>query len=70
MLDGENGVAFGPGDPQQERAIATRRALEVERLKRIKDPKSRIMGIDTEALEEGGIGKGGIENRVNALTRR
>ena len=50
MLDGENGVAFGPGDPQQERAIATRRALEVERLKRIKDPKSRIMGIDTEAL--------------------
>ena len=50
MLEGENGVAFGPGDPQQERAIATRRALEVERLKRIKDPKSRIMGIDTEAL--------------------
>jgi hypothetical protein len=50
MLDGENGVAFGPGDPQQERAIATRRALEVERLKRIKDPKSRVMGIDTEAL--------------------
>ena len=50
MLDGENGVAFGPGDPQQERAIATRRALEVKRLKRIKDPKSRIMGIDTEAL--------------------
>ena len=50
MLDGENGVAFGPGDPQQECAIATRRALEVKRLKRIKDPKSRIMGIDTEAL--------------------
>ena len=50
MLEGENGVAFGPGDPQQERAIATRRALEVERLKRIKDPKSRVMGIDTEAL--------------------
>ena len=35
MLEGENGVAFGPGDPQQERAIATRRALEVERLKRM-----------------------------------
>ena len=41
---------FGPGDPKQERAIATRRAMEASRLQRIKDPKSRIMGIDTEAL--------------------
>ena len=28
---------FGPGDPQQEKAIATRRAMEAERLLRIKD---------------------------------
>lgn len=44
------GSLFGPGDPTQERAIATRRAMEASRLQRIKDPKSRIMGIDTEAL--------------------
>ena len=44
------GSLFGPGDPTQERAIATRRAMEAARLQRIKDPKSRIMGIDTEAL--------------------
>jgi len=44
------GSLFGPGDPTQERAIATRRSMEAARLQRIKDPKSRIMGIDTEAL--------------------
>lgn len=44
------GSLFGPGDTQQERAIATRRAMEAARLQRIKDPKTRIMGIDTEAL--------------------
>jgi len=33
-----------------ERQIERRRQLEAERLQRIKDPKSRIMGIDTEAL--------------------
>jgi hypothetical protein len=44
------GSLFGPGDPTQERAIATRRAMEASRLQRIKDPKSRTMGIDTEAL--------------------
>ena len=49
-VDASAGSLFGPGDPQQERAIATRRAMEAERLKRIKDPKSRIMGIDTDAL--------------------
>ena len=43
--------AFGPGDPKQERMIAVRRAMEAERLQRIKDPKSRIMGIDTGALD-------------------
>lgn len=45
------GSAFGPGDPKQERMIAVRRAMEAERLQRIKDPKSRIMGIDTNALD-------------------
>ena len=45
-----SGSIFGPGDPQQERAIATRRAMEAARLARIKDPKSRLMGIDPEAL--------------------
>jgi len=44
---------LGPGDSAQERAIATRRAMEADRLKRIKDPKSRVMGIDTEALAAG-----------------
>jgi len=33
-----------------EKAIATRRACEAARLQRIKDPKARIMGIDTDAL--------------------
>ena len=33
-----------------EAAIEMRRTMEAERLLRIKDPKSRIMGIDTEAL--------------------
>ena len=46
------GSDFGPGDPKQERAITERRRLEAERLKRIKDPKSRIMGIDVDALSE------------------
>lgn len=51
MMSAEaTGSVFGPGDPQQERAIATRRSMEAERLRRIKDPKARIMGIDTEAL--------------------
>ena len=44
------GAPFGPGDPKQERAIAARRHMEAARLQRIKDPKSRIMGIDTDAL--------------------
>lgn len=50
LTESTTGSIFGPGDPLQERAIATRRAMEAERLIRIKDPKSRIMGIDTEAL--------------------
>lgn len=50
LSESMSGSVFGPGDPQQERAIATRRALEAERLVRIKDAKSRIMGVDTEAL--------------------
>jgi len=50
MMAEASGSVFGPGEPGQERAIATRRAMESERLKRIKDPKSRIMGIDTDAL--------------------
>jgi len=49
-IEQSTGSAFGPGDPNMERAIATRRQLEAERLQRIKDPKSRIMGIDMEAL--------------------
>ncbi len=47
-----SGSDFGPGDPQQEHAIMERRRLEAERLKRIKDPKSRIMGVDSSALAE------------------
>ena len=50
MAEAATGSLFGPGDPQQDRAIAMRRAMEAQRLQRIKDPKSRIMGIDTEAL--------------------
>jgi len=51
MTDAEmSGSAFGPGDPAMEKAIMTRRAMEAARLQRIKDPKSRIMGIDTDAL--------------------
>ena len=46
------GSDFGPGDPAQEQGLARRRALEAARLQRIKDPKSRIMGIDTEALAQ------------------
>jgi len=49
-IDQSTGSAFGPGDPAMERQIERRRQLEAERLQRIKDPKSRIMGIDTEAL--------------------
>jgi len=49
-IDQSTGSAFGPGDPQMERAIERRRQLEAERLQRIKDPKSRIIGIDTDAL--------------------
>ena len=49
-IDQSTGSAFGPGDPQMQRAIERRRQLEAERLQRIKDPKSRIIGIDTEAL--------------------
>ena len=49
-IEQSTGSAFGPGDPTMERAIATRRQLEAERLQRIKDPKSRIMGIDMDAL--------------------
>jgi len=45
-----SGSDFGAGDPKQEAAIAQRRALEAERLKRVKDPKLRTMGIDTQAL--------------------
>eukprot|EP00327_Prymnesium_parvum_P000787 CAMPEP_0182825002 /NCGR_PEP_ID=MMETSP0006_2-20121128/15598_1 /TAXON_ID=97485 /ORGANISM="Prymnesium parvum, Strain Texoma1" /LENGTH=385 /DNA_ID=CAMNT_0024952051 /DNA_START=37 /DNA_END=1194 /DNA_ORIENTATION=- len=41
---------FGGGDPKQDAAIAQRRALEAERLKRIKDPKLRTMGVDLDAL--------------------
>ena len=44
------GSDFGPGDPKQEHAIAERRRMESDRLRRIKDPKSRIMGIDSGAL--------------------
>jgi len=50
MLAEAGGSLFGPGDPGQERAIATRRAMEASRLQRIKDPKSRIMGIDIDAI--------------------
>ena len=60
-----SGVFLGPGDSQQERAIATRRATEADRLARIKDPKSRIMGIDTEAL-----GAGVAEKQVAAATEK
>jgi hypothetical protein len=44
------GSAFGPGDTKEERAIAQRRQMEAARLKRIMDPKSRVMGIDVDAL--------------------
>jgi len=50
MLYEAGGSLFGPGDPGKERAIATRRAMEASRLQRIKDPKSRIMGIDIDAI--------------------
>ena len=45
-----SGSDFGPGDAKQDAAIGQRRALEAERLKRVKDPKLRTMGIDTQAL--------------------
>lgn len=45
-----SGSEFGAGDPKQDAAIAQRRALEAERLKRVKDPKLRTMGVDCEAL--------------------
>lgn len=38
-------------DPKQTAAIAQRRALEAERLKRIKNPRLRTMGVDKEALD-------------------
>jgi len=50
MAEEASGSIFGPGDNAMDRAIATRRAMEAARLQRIKDPKSRIMGIDTDAL--------------------
>jgi len=49
MTEGETSL-FGPTDSKQEKAIARRREMEAARLQRIKDPKSRIMGIDTDAL--------------------
>merc|ERR1712110_1353142 len=47
-----SGPDVGPGDPKQYAAISQRRALEAERLKRVKDPKLRTMGIDTQALSQ------------------
>ena len=46
----DTGSTFGPSDPKIEAMIATKRAMEAARLQRIKDPKSRVMGIDTQAL--------------------
>jgi len=45
-----SGADFGAGDPKQEAAISQRRAIEAERLRRIKDPKLRTMGIDAVTL--------------------
>jgi len=42
--------ALGGGDPKTDAMIERRRALDKERLTRIKDPKTRTMGIDTDAL--------------------
>lgn len=42
--------ALGGGDPKTDAMIERRRALDKERLQRIKDPKTRTMGIDTDAL--------------------
>lgn len=42
---------FGAGESNRDAAIAQRRALEAERLKRVKDPKLRTMGIDLAALD-------------------
>ena len=41
---------FGPPDPAMDAKLQKRRAMEAARLQRIKDPKSRVMGIDTDAL--------------------
>jgi len=48
----DTGSTFGPSDPKIEAMIATKRAMEAARLQRIKDPKSRVMGIDTQALAQ------------------
>jgi len=41
---------LGAYDAKQAAAIETRRRLEAERLARIRDPKTRTMGIDTQSL--------------------
>ena len=43
-------MALGGGDPATDAMIERRRALDKQRLTRIKDPKTRTMGIDTDAL--------------------
>jgi len=45
-----SGADFGASDPKLELAIEERRKIEAERLSRIKDVKTRTMGIDTSAL--------------------
>ena len=43
-------MILGGGDPTTDAMIEQRRRLDKERLMRIKDPKTRTMGIDTQAL--------------------
>ena len=43
-------MILGGGDVQTDAMIEERRRLDKERLQRIKDPKTRTMGIDTQAL--------------------
>jgi len=62
------GTDFGAGDPKQDAAIAQRRALEAERLKRVKDPKLRTMGIDAEALASQVMEKEDMDAAEKALS--